>query len=153
MSEAKVKERPILFSGPLVAALLAGRKTVTRRLLKPQPPTIAAVKSLSGSDFSIFNDRHAHHGVFRVAGPVWAVRDLMKQEPQWTYPYGQSGDRLWVRETWALEDCGNDGERVIWQADREAAWVQPGRTRVAESFWPAPFCKAGRPPGQEHAEP
>jgi hypothetical protein len=36
--------------------------------------------------------------------------------------YGAVGDRLYVREVWALEDCGEDGERIIWKADRAAAW-------------------------------
>lgn len=58
-------ERPILFSGPMVRALLAGTKTQTRRAVKPQP-----------------------------AGE-WAAPGRT------SCPYGQLGDRLWVRETWA----------------------------------------------------
>ena len=61
----QVKERPILFSGEMVRAILDGRKTQTRRVVKPQPPPLGGfVKN----------------------------------------PYGQPGDRLWVRETWALDD-------------------------------------------------
>lgn len=92
------KERPILFSGPMVRAIMDGRKTQTRRIVKPQPPTVEAVKKLSGSDFRLFADAHFPRDVFRVAGPVWAVRDLGPQT-QWKCPYGGLGDRLWVRET------------------------------------------------------
>ena len=61
----EVKERPILFSGKMVRALLAGTKTQTRRIVKPQP---------------ISN---------RPNGPLgWEIH----------CPYGQPGDRLWVRE-------------------------------------------------------
>jgi hypothetical protein len=44
------------------------------------------------------------------------------------------GDRLWVRETWALEDAGLDGKRTIWQADRAAAWVLP-RNVLGETYY------------------
>lgn len=100
-----MKERPILFSGPMVRAILDGRKTQTRRLLNPQPPTIAAVKARSGSGFSIFTDHHAGFpGEFRVAGPVSVVRDLVGRT-EWKCPHGAPGDRLWVKETFfTLQD-------------------------------------------------
>lgn len=50
-------------------------------------------------------------------------------------PFGPVGARWWVAETFALEECGADGERIIWRADREAAWVLPGRLRLGESFF------------------
>lgn len=94
------REHGILFSAPMVRALLAGTKVQTRRIMKPQPPTQREVIAKSGSEFSVFTDRHSP-GVFRVGGPVWAVRELMGREPQWTCPYGAPGDILWVRETWS----------------------------------------------------
>ena len=101
-----MKECPILFSAPMVRAILDGRKTQTRRIVKPEPPSVEDVRRLSGSDFSIFTDDcAARPGDFRVAGPVWAVRDLMGQEPWWRSPYGAPGDRLWVRETWQAWNC------------------------------------------------
>jgi hypothetical protein len=64
------KERPILFSGPMVRAILAGRKTQTRRIVKNQE-----WYNLKGD----YGNRL--RGVDRC-------------------PYGQPGERLWVRETW-----------------------------------------------------
>jgi hypothetical protein len=64
-----MKERPILFSAPMVRALLAGSKTQTRRIVK---------------------DKHID-----AAPPVCFFQWLREN-----CPYGQTGDRLWVRETW-----------------------------------------------------
>lgn len=67
------KERPILFSAPMVRAILDGRKTVTRRPVKG-----AALKWLEE-----FTPEY-------VADPANSL-----------CPFGKPGDRLWVRETWA----------------------------------------------------
>ncbi|HEX5750039.1 MAG TPA: hypothetical protein VFZ09_27665 [Archangium sp.] len=96
---AEPRERPILFSGPMVRAILHGRKTQTRRVVKPQPPSMEAVRSLSGDGFSPHLMRD---GTWTVAGPVWAVRKLLGTEPRWRCPYGRPGDRLWVRESWGV---------------------------------------------------
>jgi len=72
-----MKERPILFSGPMVRAILEGRKWQTRRLLDPK--TEAWLPTLSSLDVV----RHAHNGL----------------SPR----YGYQGDRLWVRETFCVE--------------------------------------------------
>jgi hypothetical protein len=93
-----VRERPILFSGPMVRAILDGRKTQTRRVVKPQPPPVDAVRARTGSDYGLFRDRD---GPFRIAGPVGVVCDMMgvRNGYQWACHYGAPGDRLWVRET------------------------------------------------------
>ncbi len=70
-----MKERPILFSSPMIRALLEGRKTVTRRAVKKQ----AALDCLAAGFEPAF-----------LALPGNA--DFC--------PYGKPGDRLWVRETW-----------------------------------------------------
>ena len=77
-----MNERPIVFSAPMVRAILAGTKTQTRRVLKLQPPAGAEHHSLADVG-------HPWHDIYGHDGPaVHRVR----------CPYGQPGDRLWVRE-------------------------------------------------------
>lgn len=91
------KERPILFSGPMVRALLAGRKTQTRRIVKPQPPASAVDAG------HIRSGDPASNGVW-----LWLdSRDLMDASAigeGFRCPYGVAGDRLWGRETWCESD-------------------------------------------------
>ena len=79
---SSVKERPILFSAPMVRAILAGTKTQTRRIVKPQPRILAG-KLLCWRDDALTDDQMAA-----------------------LCPYGVPGDRLWVRETWRLSLAG-----------------------------------------------
>lgn len=74
-----MKARPMLMSAPMVRAILAGNKTQTRRVVKPQPQRVDG-----GVPFGDAPD-WAH------AEPGCAVMRC---------PYGKPGDRLWVRETW-----------------------------------------------------
>ncbi|HEU0077665.1 MAG TPA: hypothetical protein VFQ76_08460 [Longimicrobiaceae bacterium] len=101
-----MKERPILFSGEMVRALLDGRKTQTRRLVTPQPFSNGRwVKELG--DIVCYND-YLPPDAF-----MWQRRPgvvLSNYEDDWTNeccPYGQPGDRLWVRETWGLQVPGD----------------------------------------------
>ena len=76
-----MKERPIIFSTDMVKAILEGRKTQTRRVIKPQPDRV-----INGVPFEYLG--HKYHDASDRA-----IR----------CPYGQVGDRLWVRETWATQ--------------------------------------------------
>ena len=73
-----MKERPILFSAPMVRALLDGSKTQTRRVIKPQPDFVGAMGN-------------PHVPWITKAPGLHVFLEC---------PYGQPGDRLWVRETW-----------------------------------------------------
>ena len=85
-----MKERPILFSAPMVRAILAGTKTQTRRVVKPQP--------------THFNPA----GVPRRVNPDGGASAVI------ACPYGQPGDRLWVREAWAPLTVGY-AYRYLWE--------------------------------------
>lgn len=82
-----MKERPILFSAPMVIALRAGRKTQTRRIVKSQPPP--------DSPGLVFSEPYSEiYGV-----PTWFVG--WGNAVQVSCPHGMPGDRLWVKETFA----------------------------------------------------
>lgn len=88
-----MKERPILFSAPMVRAILDGTKTQTRRVAKG----VAAVHSVTGEPLA----------------------KLDSAGPRVSCPYGQPGDRLWVRETWRIGSWSEDSGSIAidYQAD------------------------------------
>jgi hypothetical protein len=112
---SEIKERPILFSAPMVRAILEGRKTVTRRALNKQ-----ALKNIGngvqlGECHELPTEGPLH------PNSVGYYNDFC--------PYGQPGERLWVRESWwqagdwqatyPEDDTGawSGSKRVIYSAD------------------------------------
>lgn len=102
-------DRPILFSGPMVRALLDGRKTQTRRVLKPQPAQVDEVgrwyrMPSGGHSLNCYNLTHA------------------------------PGDRLWARETWRARLYSQDVRprdmdpctRIHFEADGEPGPIDDG---------------------------
>ena len=101
-----MKERPILFSGPMVRAILEGRKTQTRRVVKPVGNDDAFVLQDYGNGFWPYR---SDDGDTPFKGDMELPIDC---------PYGQPGDRLWVRETFSIgEDLGADWVRGYAQGD------------------------------------
>lgn len=92
---SNVKERPILMSAPMVRAILAGQKTVTRRVVKnfPTSPNGRAVREVVPSLL-------AHRG------DLFDVRFDLDNPRAIRCPYGAPGDRLYVRESLWVSDCG-----------------------------------------------
>lgn len=83
---ALVRERPILFSAPMVKAILAGTKTQTRRILKS--PNVVDLDV-----FAFDAARGEWEGGIAGEGGVFAHGEYVR------CPYGVAGDRLWVKET------------------------------------------------------
>lgn len=100
-----LKERPILFNGDMVRALLDGRKTQTRRVLKSQPPEGCGLIEV-GTFAPIVIDRKGE----QQPGPD--TFGAFSEDGEWGLkcPYGQPGDRLWVRE--AFQGPLVDGEEM-----------------------------------------
>lgn len=91
-----MKERPILFSGEMVKAILEGRKTMTRRMMKVQPPN-------DGADYQacriLAGDRR-NIGKYR-----WVNKNCLAARvnaPYFSLPW-ENGDRLWVKETFSVD--------------------------------------------------
>ncbi|HDT2074705.1 MULTISPECIES: hypothetical protein [Enterobacter] len=74
-----MKERGMIFNSEMVRAILDGRKTQTRRIIKPQPVMYEPGQSIHVSDM---------------------INDALR------CPFGSVGDRIWVRETWAEAGAG-----------------------------------------------
>ncbi len=106
-----MKERGMIFNADMVRAILDGRKTQTRRIVKPQPD---------------------EDGLAKVTDGPW----VDTSERVYRCPFGQPGDRLWVRETWqaihdSLDEFGNVDERT---------WM-PFIHKAADSYWHAVYAE------------
>ena len=100
-----LREKPILMSGPMVQAILEGRKTQTRRVVKPQPEIRADGKVLRWNNGNSFGS---------VAG---FALDQSR--------HGQPGDRLWVKETFYTHDKHEPNFTGFYRAtdaERDVKW-------------------------------
>jgi hypothetical protein len=103
-----MKTRPILFFAPMVRAILAGKKTQTRRIVKPQP---MERETTFWSDIS-------------RPGHWFGVDETTKTRgTSFKCPYGQPGDRLWVKETWRPGMHPESFCAVQYRADNH--WMKP----------------------------
>jgi hypothetical protein len=102
-----MKSRPILFSAPMVRALLNGSKTQTRRIVKPQPTEAMWDIARSNLGGDTYKAKPAAHRLFGLGLEITrdGITGMGFVEPNIPCPYGQTGDQLWVRETWAADAC------------------------------------------------
>lgn len=111
-----MKERPIIFSGPMVRAILEGRKTQTRRIIEsvtgkfPRGKITELQKASSDGYDLMFRDNRMRWHEFRMD-------DFLKK-----CPYGEPGDRLWVRENfWCGQELqyGLGVPRLFYMSDQD----------------------------------
>src|SRR5688572_16576587 len=122
-TEVEVKERPIIFSGGMVRAILERGKVQTRRVIKPQPPESWMRNEVT--DWSQYYKR----GRFGLKKYLWIMHPTENKEI--VCPYGKPGDRLWVRESWYCageHEC--DGYPVRYEVDAELVAAVSTRWRT-----------------------
>ncbi|HID9179129.1 TPA: hypothetical protein ACXE53_001519 [Klebsiella quasipneumoniae] len=98
-------ERGMIFNGEMVRALLSGRKTQTRRIVKGTDGAVKFCKEwdINGKEVFVVLGEKDHTGMNPVLGAI-------------SCPFGAVGDRIWVRETWAT--LGNeDGCCIDWEGN------------------------------------
>lgn len=110
-------ERPILFAGEMMRAIVDGRKTQTRRVLRRQPQVEV---------FPFLGRDNKPTGEFAFADHPRVISKHI------TCPYGKPGDRLWVRETWTwgtgpVDDAppSADNSAIIYREDWERDAERP----------------------------
>lgn len=120
-----IHERPIPFSAAMVAAILDGRKTQTRRVVKPQPVRL---------DDGMFGEMWEWNG-------DQGMRDCLAVLMESRCPYGQPRDRLWIKCPYSVAyDAKRDESR--WMVDKH--WVTThGKPRRADGK----LMKLGGKPG------
>ncbi|WP_404704953.1 hypothetical protein [Yersinia vastinensis] len=117
-----MNEKPILFNAEMVNAILSGRKTQTRRIMKVQPEnTHLGLRRILESKNSSENGKY-----------FWSQSDACGTKPRsntFSCPLGQPGDQLWVRETW-----NKHGGLLTYRADHD--WIEEMReVAVCPAKW------------------
>lgn len=108
-----MKERGMIFNGEMVRALLDGRKTQTRRIIK-----VCTVGRDPISKFIQIGKRFI--GCYPEDVP-----ELIRE----CCPYGVPGDRIWVRETWARYNIDQESHDMAYRATTPEDWPEEGRWR------------------------
>lgn len=131
-----MKERPILFSGEMVRAILEGRKTQTRRMVKPVPPDY--IDRLHGN---ALRKRAPYEIEHSDTGMCMGYGFCDDNNVNYICKYGQPGDRLWVKETFGI--CSGIepakpklGHKIYYRSTLCAKDGSPSQDKGIADGWP-----------------
>ena len=99
----------MIFNDEMVRAILNNRKTQTRRIMRNQPAgdtpeTPVMIRNKNGA-FQWYDDRYGESGFFPC-------------------PFGQQGDRIWVRETYRVHSKATDVATLVYRASVRNSWTE-----------------------------
>nr|UWD76664.1 MAG: ASCH domain protein [Bacteriophage sp.] len=112
--------KPILFNAEMVRAILDGRKTCTRRVIKPQPQSRLCYTYAGSHNDCIGKWTYPNRGAHKLWGEEYKLPENIKDEElskRWNPPY-HTDDILYVRETWSE---GYEDGTYIYRADDKLA--------------------------------
>ncbi|ECJ2355003.1 hypothetical protein FNI87_24305 [Salmonella enterica subsp. salamae] len=122
-----MKERGMIFNGEMVRAILEGRKTQTRRVLGTYQDAVKFCPEwdVNGKQIFIVLGEKDHTGMNPVITAI-------------PCPFGQPGDRIWVRETFRVHSRATDVATLVYRASVRNSWTeQTHRVPVAVCNKPA----------------
>lgn len=126
-----MKERGVIFNGEMVRAILDGRKTQTRRIMKLQPEIL-------GSGLRYITESRKQNEVGKY---FWCISDALGMRARsavFACPFGDVGDRIWVRETYRVHSRATDVATLVYRASVRNSWTeQTHRVPVAVCNKPA----------------
>lgn len=114
-----MKYKPIIMGADSVRAILDGKKTMTRRVVKPQP-----INMPDGAYINPYNHNYEHFTAWTMDNKMLlGCGGNIKNTAHWKCPYGIVGDRLWVKETWTTQHDGIHDDNgfgiYVYKADGE----------------------------------
>lgn len=120
--EARIREKGLIFNSEMVRAILDGRKTQTRRIMKLQPKPS---KSRPGDFWFSSKKLESMVHVSDLAPGNSPIADYHLFIQKHCCPFGAVGDRIWVRETWGVvsHELDEDGRIQPWTPDRPATVI------------------------------
>ncbi|WP_159196294.1 hypothetical protein [Klebsiella pneumoniae] len=122
-----MKERGVIFNGEMVRAILHGRKTQTRRIVKGTDGAVKFCKEwdINGEEIFVVLGEKDHTGMNPVLGAL-------------SCPFGAVGDRIWVREAFRVHSLATDVATLAYKASERNSWTeQTHRVPVAVCNKPA----------------
>lgn len=123
-----MKERPIIFSAPMVRAILEGRKTQTRRAVKPPYKKHPLVNLREAENDERYSGRHDDPDSWGYQFLDDGAPAILSMWPEFC-PCGKPGDQLWVRESWAkvyAQRTPTDRSSILYRADDDGVKINPG---------------------------
>ena len=111
-----MKERGMIFNGEMVRAILDGRKTQTRRIVKGADGAVKFCKEwdINGEEIFVVLGEKDHTGMNPVLGAL-------------SCPFGAVGDRIWVREAFRVHSRATDVATLVYKASERNSWTEQTR--------------------------
>lgn len=126
-----MSEKPILFSTPMIKALLENRKSQTRRIMKPQPEWLGKVRDVSLGEGWFWKTKVKNAQFNNFNDDKELSKAIVKADVS---PYFV-GQKLWVRETWKIEGFDDEEGAILIKFKDEKIFSYPTTQEIFDKYW------------------